>query len=63
MWNQDVIDLYDRVEVGTKVVVLQGPGYTPLEQITAPAVAGATVRCPAGPRPGEPATLGQARSP
>jgi lipoprotein-anchoring transpeptidase ErfK/SrfK len=45
MWNQDVMDLYDRVEVGTKVVVLQGPGYTPLDQITAPppvpAVAGA----------------------
>jgi len=39
MWNQDVIDLYDRVELGTKVVVLQGPGYTPLEEITAPPVA------------------------
>lgn len=36
MWNQDVIDLYDRVELGTKVVVLQGPGYTPLDQMTAP---------------------------
>ncbi|MCB1498929.1 MAG: L,D-transpeptidase [Bauldia sp.] len=39
MWNQDVIDLYDRVDIGTKVIVLQGPGYTPLEQITAPPVA------------------------
>ena len=36
MWNQDVMDLYDRVEIGTKVVVLQGPGYTPLDQMTAP---------------------------
>jgi lipoprotein-anchoring transpeptidase ErfK/SrfK len=36
MWNQDVMDLYDRVEVGTKVVVLQGPGYTPLDQMVAP---------------------------
>ena len=35
------MDLYDRVSIGTKVVVLQGPGYTPLEQITAPAVAAA----------------------
>jgi lipoprotein-anchoring transpeptidase ErfK/SrfK len=41
MWNQDVMDLYDRVAVGTKVVVLQGPGYTPLDQMVAPAVAGA----------------------
>jgi lipoprotein-anchoring transpeptidase ErfK/SrfK len=24
MWNQDVMDLYDRVGLGTKVVVLQG---------------------------------------
>ena len=53
MWNQDVMDLYDRVEVGTRVVVLQGPGYTPLDQITAPAVAGAIV-------PGAPLAPGQA---
>lgn len=36
MWNQDVMDLYDRVDIGSKVVVLQGPGYTPLDQMTAP---------------------------
>lgn len=36
MWNQDVMDLYDRVALGTKVIVLQGPGYTPLDQMTAP---------------------------
>jgi lipoprotein-anchoring transpeptidase ErfK/SrfK len=58
MWNQDVMDLYDRVEVGTKVVVLQGPGYTPLDQMTAPAVAGAPG--PGVPPSGQamPATLG-----
>ena len=50
MWNQDVMDLYERVEIGTKVVVLQGPGYTPLDQMTAPAVAGA-------PNPGAPALV------
>ncbi len=41
MWNQDVMDLYDRVDLGTRVVVLQGPGYTPLEEMVAPAVADA----------------------
>jgi lipoprotein-anchoring transpeptidase ErfK/SrfK len=58
MWNQDVMDLYDRVEIGTRVVVLQGPGYTPLEQITAPAVA--TAPAAGVPPSGEamPATLG-----
>jgi lipoprotein-anchoring transpeptidase ErfK/SrfK len=58
MWNQDVMDLYDRVDVGTRVVVLQGPGYTPLEQITAPAVALAPA--PGAPPSGQamPATLG-----
>ena len=50
MWNQDVMDLYERVSIGTRVVVLQGPGYTPLEQITAPAVASATT-------PGAPALV------
>lgn len=48
MWNQDVMDLYDRVDVGTKVVVLQGPGYTPLEQMTAPAIATTPGAPPAG---------------
>ncbi len=27
MWNQDIIDLYDKVDIGTKVVVLQSPEY------------------------------------
>ncbi len=40
MWNQDVIDLYDRVDIGTKVVVLQGPGTTP-DAGGGPAIAGA----------------------
>ncbi|MCB1487564.1 MAG: L,D-transpeptidase [Bauldia sp.] len=41
MWNQDVIDLYDRVELGTKVVVLPPP------EGAAPAVAGADNSSPA----------------
>ncbi len=59
MWNQDVMDLYDRVEVGTKVVVLQGPGYTPLDQMVAPAplVAGAPGAPPTSPE-AMPAALG-----
>ena len=40
MWNQDVIDLYNRVPLGTKVVVLSGPETTPLDAM-APAVAAA----------------------
>ncbi len=47
MWNQDVMDLYEHVAIGTKVVVLQGPGYTPLDQMTAPAVAAAPGTPPA----------------
>lgn len=61
MWNQDVMDLYDRVDVGTKVVVLQGPGYTPLDQMLAPAVAVAPpggVVVPASSAQAMPATLG-----
>ncbi len=47
MWNQDIIDLYDRVDIGTKVVVLQSPEY--IEQLaTQPAVAGTP---PAGTAP------------
>jgi len=40
MWNQDAIDLYNRVPIGTKVVVLSGPSTTPLDA-SAPAVAAA----------------------
>lgn len=40
MWNQDVIDLYNRVPLGTKVVVLSGPSTLPLDP-AAPAVAAA----------------------
>ncbi|WP_421724138.1 L,D-transpeptidase [Bauldia sp.] len=36
MWNQDVMDLYERVPLGTKVVVLDGPGTQPLDAPLAP---------------------------
>jgi lipoprotein-anchoring transpeptidase ErfK/SrfK len=39
MWNQDAIDLYDRVPVGTKVVVLSGPETAPLDQLAPPVAA------------------------
>ena len=48
MWNQDVMDLYDRVGLGTKVVVLQGPGYTPLEEMLAPPAVATGPVLPAG---------------
>ncbi len=34
MWNQDIIDLYDRVPIGTKVMVLGMPEATPPERST-----------------------------
>ncbi len=40
MWNQDAIDLYNRVPIGTKVVVLSGPETAPLDAM-APAIAAA----------------------
>ena len=51
MWYQDVMDLYERVPLGAKVVVLQGPGFTPLEEMTAPpavATTPGTTPAPAG---------------
>ena len=47
MWNQDIIDLYDRVAVGTKVVVLGSPGAVPAE--TDPSAATATLPAPVQP--------------
>lgn len=40
MWNQDVIDLYERVPIGTKVVVLGTPVEVPID---GPAIAGTPV--------------------
>ena len=42
MWNQDIIDLYNRVALGTKVVVLGAPeGMQPDGAMTMPAMASA----------------------
>jgi lipoprotein-anchoring transpeptidase ErfK/SrfK len=48
MWNQDVMDLYNRVDVGTKVVVLAPPeGVAPDGvPLDAPGVAGAPMPAP-----------------
>jgi lipoprotein-anchoring transpeptidase ErfK/SrfK len=50
MWNQDIMDLYDRVDLGTKVVVLPAPDIPPLGS-EIPAVA-------AAPAAGEPPPIG-----
>lgn len=43
MWNQDVIDLYERVPIGTKVIVLNAPGAAPGGAVDSTPVAGAPV--------------------
>lgn len=58
LMNQDVIDLYNRVPIGTKVVVLEGGGFSlpslPLADIFGPGPA-----TPPGASPVPPANIGQ----